>query len=415
MLARSMPTDPASVAAAQAAALKSTIEIWTLFAIGLTATIIRTYARISAVGFRHLKADDYLVWIGVILYAAQSALGYSVGAYAHGLANNSMSPTDRAELSVNNPEYQFRVIGSKIQIAGWAVYSALISMLKLSMLAFYIRLTEGLGWRYRFQIQIGFALVIGTFIAAIITIFAACRPFPNYWQIEPDPGNVCQPAVSRPVVWVSFTANIVTDIYLILIPLPMLWRSTLKTIKKVASTFVLGAGVFVLVCATLKSIFVLVDDNHGAELAGAWGIREAFVAVMVTNLPMIFPLIRVLLTPIFGKVLFSTEKKSSYKYPHPQTIGGGGGGRGSSYIRSDNYRGPPSSVTAGLTLNGSEEHIVDTSNVKMQDMKSYSTTPASGDSPSHGIMISNSVEVMHEDRGSSHDGEERMNQVHEAC
>lgn len=34
-----------------------------------------------------------------------------------------------------------RIIGSKIQVAGWTVYSALIWALKLSMLAFYVRLT----------------------------------------------------------------------------------------------------------------------------------------------------------------------------------------------------------------------------------------------------------------------------------
>ena len=33
-----------------------------------------------------------------------------------------------------------RVVGSKIQIAGWATYVALINALKLSMLAFYVRL-----------------------------------------------------------------------------------------------------------------------------------------------------------------------------------------------------------------------------------------------------------------------------------
>lgn len=34
-----------------------------------------------------------------------------------------------------------RVIGSKIQVAGWTTYSLLIGFLKLSVLAFYIRLT----------------------------------------------------------------------------------------------------------------------------------------------------------------------------------------------------------------------------------------------------------------------------------
>jgi len=38
----------------------------------------------------------------------------------------------------------------------------------------------------------------------------------------------------------------------------MLWKSSLKILKKVAVTIVLSAGVFVLVCATIKSVFLIV-------------------------------------------------------------------------------------------------------------------------------------------------------------
>lgn len=38
----------------------------------------------------------------------------------------------------------------------------------------------------------------------------------------------------------------------------MLWKSRLKLIKKIAATVAFGAGLFVLVCAILKSVFVLV-------------------------------------------------------------------------------------------------------------------------------------------------------------
>lgn len=37
-------------------------------------------------------------------------------------------------------EHFIRVVGSKIQVAGWTTYSLLIGTLKLSMLAFYVRL-----------------------------------------------------------------------------------------------------------------------------------------------------------------------------------------------------------------------------------------------------------------------------------
>lgn len=69
---------------------------------------------------------------------------------------------------------------------------------------------------------------------------------------------MCQPAISKPVIAVTFAANLLTDPYLIFIPIPMLWKSSLKLIKKVATTIVLSAGVFILVCATLKSVFLLV-------------------------------------------------------------------------------------------------------------------------------------------------------------
>jgi hypothetical protein len=70
--------------------------------------------------------------------------------------------------------------------------------------------------------------------------------------------DVYQPAVSKTVIAVTFAANLLTDPYLILIPIPMLWRSSLKLLKKIATTIVLSAGVFILVCATLKSVFLLV-------------------------------------------------------------------------------------------------------------------------------------------------------------
>jgi hypothetical protein len=56
---------------------------------------------------------------------------------------------------------------------------------------------------------------------------------------------------------VSVTSSIVTDIYLILVPLPMLWGTRLKLVKKIAATFVLGAGVFVLICSILKTVFLV--------------------------------------------------------------------------------------------------------------------------------------------------------------
>jgi len=57
----------AAAQAAQIAAVKSfDIEAFTLLALAFSATVLRTYSRISLVGIRNLQADDYLVWLGVV-------------------------------------------------------------------------------------------------------------------------------------------------------------------------------------------------------------------------------------------------------------------------------------------------------------------------------------------------------------
>lgn len=106
-----MSADGPSAQAAKAAeqAFRDvTIEIWTLFAIGVVATALRTYARMRSVGVKGLTLDDYLVWLGVIFYAAQSALGWNIGYAAHGLANNAMTDEERAALQLDDPEFAGR-------------------------------------------------------------------------------------------------------------------------------------------------------------------------------------------------------------------------------------------------------------------------------------------------------------------
>jgi len=56
----------AAAAAAEEAFHKFAVESWTLYGIGLFATMLRTYARIRAVGIRNLRPDDYLAWVGMV-------------------------------------------------------------------------------------------------------------------------------------------------------------------------------------------------------------------------------------------------------------------------------------------------------------------------------------------------------------
>ncbi|KAH7382760.1 hypothetical protein DE146DRAFT_669791 [Phaeosphaeria sp. MPI-PUGE-AT-0046c] len=367
------------------------IELWTLYALGITFTCLRTYARIKAVGISHLQEDDYLIWLAMAIYTAQCTLGYNVGAAARGLANNGMTDEQRAALQIDDPEYGWRVLGSKIQVAGWTTAACLLWTLKLCMTFFYLRLTNGLQ-RYRTRIRIAIAAIAITFVVVIMTIYLSCRPFHHYWQINPDPGNVCQAAISKPILWVSFVSNVSTDIYLLFIPIPMLWKSSLKLLKKIATTLLLSAGLLIIIFATMKSIYVIVDPIKGGQLAAEWGTRETFIAVITTNLPMIFPLFKSWLAPFVPSTFRSSSNNKAYKSPGSGFVSIGGGG-----ASSRDRGGLSNHVTANMTYdNESEEHIVKETNiVKMQDLHPVRDTQRSP----NGIVVSRQVSVTTEKYG----------------
>lgn len=70
--------------------------------------------------------------------------------------------------------------------------------------------------------------------------------------------DVCQPALSIQIIWTNLALNATTDLNLMSIPVPMLWKSGLKLSRKIASTILLTSGVFIVVCALLRSILITI-------------------------------------------------------------------------------------------------------------------------------------------------------------
>ena len=105
-------------------------------------------------------------------------------------------------------------------------------------------------------------------------------------------------------------------------------------------------------------------------------MRETFVAVVTTNLPMIFPLVKTFLVPIFGSLL--TSKRSTHKLDgtpkDTRTFGGSGG-------QSWRGRGPPTAnPLTNVTFSESEERMVE-NGIHMHDIKTWSESD-SGNPPS---------------------------------
>ncbi|KAG9255708.1 uncharacterized protein F5Z01DRAFT_554235 [Emericellopsis atlantica] len=286
----------------------SEVEGFTLLGLSIAIVLIRTLIRLRQVGIRNLAADDYFMLGALVPYIAETALAHDVVARYNGLTNSGLTDAERAALSPDSEEYAWRVGGSKVQVAGWCVYVSVIWFVKASLCTFYSRLTESVNG-YRNRIISGYVLIGASYLALILSLLLSCQPFHHFWQIHPNPGNLCQPAISKVYVLLTVILNVLTDVYLILIPIPMLWSARLPTIKKLSLCVVFSGAIFVMTAGLLRGVLILKDPINGPKQGSSWAVRESFVAVATSNLPMIWGWLQTRLKPFLGSLLSSQSGK----------------------------------------------------------------------------------------------------------
>ncbi|KAJ5612088.1 hypothetical protein N7510_005282 [Penicillium lagena] len=309
-------------------------EAFTLLGVAIVVISLRILARWTMVGPSNFQIDDYLMPFACVVYGLETGAAYIVGAWFKGLANNAMTNEQRVTLSPDSEEYRLRIGGSKVQVIGWSLYTLLLWLLKTCMAIFYSRLTMGLA-NMRTRIHVAFGLIAVTYLATICSILFGCHPIHKNWQINPNPGNHCQPAVSKIDIYVTVVLNVTTDIYLISIPAPMLFKARLRWHEKVELLVLFSGGLFVMMAGILRCVLILTAGANGAEQAGSWACRETFVAVVIGNVPMIYPLVR---RAARRAGFYFTTRSGSQSYPAYPLSDGDTSNNG--YVRRKKFRHP---------------------------------------------------------------------------
>ncbi|KAL2260410.1 hypothetical protein VTK26DRAFT_5590 [Humicola hyalothermophila] len=323
-------------------------EAYVLLSLVVVIISARMIYRIRTVGFRGLALDDYLMPLGGILCIVDLIAAIFVVTKADGLTNSYMTPEERASLSPDSEEWDKRVLGSKIQVFGWTFYAASLWCIKLCVAVFYSRLTAKIA-HLQLRVYIAYAFVIGTFIITACLLLFGCRPMSKYWQIYPDPG-ICQPTNSKLYVFSVMIPDILTDLYLLSIPLPLLWSINLSVRKKLILTVLFSGVIFVIMAAIIRGVVILTAGPEGAVSGSEWAIREEFVSIVVSNLPILQSPIRSFLKKVGLGGLFSTHGTTPTPF-EGRTIGGTGGGTGGAGGGAYHLRSTKKSKTPNATLN----------------------------------------------------------------
>lgn len=116
------------------------------------------------------------------------------------------------------------------------IYVTTVPLIKLSILLFYRRIF-GMTW----MIGLCMFLTAGYFIACNVAFLVCCRPVSYYWSkyIDPAGGKCVFPLY--PFYLGNAAANVITDVLILLLPIPLTWKLQMRTSQKI-----LIVGIFLL-------------------------------------------------------------------------------------------------------------------------------------------------------------------------
>lgn len=199
-------------------------------------------------------------------------------------------------------------------------------MAKTSILSLYMRIFGFERW-VRVYIWILAGVIWAWATSTILEAFLLCRPFAFNWDTN-IPGGEC---ANRNVAFiVAGVLNMTTDVLVIVVPLPNIWKLKLTLLKKIALCMIFCLGLlfvtfpflvyrlntndaFLLSSISAISIIRIIalgqisfkDITYTAIKPVLWSIVEIQLAIVAVNIP--------LLRPIVARIFFFVRSRTTNK------------------------------------------------------------------------------------------------------
>ena len=112
------------------------------------------------------------------------------------------------------------------------------SLPKASVLLFYARIFTIQNRNFQYGLWVGHALNFLWWITAIARCLLLCWPVEKYWNTEE--AGVCR---SADALWIgSAVPSVVIDLYILLLPLPIIWTLSMRLGRKLLVIGVFACG-----------------------------------------------------------------------------------------------------------------------------------------------------------------------------
>ncbi|KAF3283691.1 hypothetical protein TWF173_000072 [Orbilia oligospora] len=267
--------------------------------------LLRLYVR--AFILKAFKADDWL-----IIAATITAMAVSVTCILSEPAGVGMHIWDLRQEQVK----MVRIWSFATQLTfTWAV-----SLTKLSILLFYLRFCTTKAFKISIYCTIAF-LVAWTINWTFLVTFQ-CVPVEAYWRL-PKSGDFCIP-LQNEMHLLHGSTNLVTDILVLLLPVPTVWSLQMPMRQKLTLIGVFTLGIIAPLSAILRLIYiekatVSWDQSWWCLELWIYTSLETHVGIVCASIPSLKPL-AIKIFPRFASSQGLTENLT------PMGINSSGGG-----------------------------------------------------------------------------------------
>ncbi|KUI59168.1 hypothetical protein VP1G_06434 [Cytospora mali] len=263
---------------------------------------IRMYVRM--VISRKVGLDDILMVIGTIFTFGLSIA--SIIAATYGVGRHV------ADIPLENVRPMLQTIYSTRLL-----YIAGMSFVKVALLVFYLRLDPRRPMRLSLYVFIG-GLTAFNIISFFILAFS-CTPPAMFWG-DQVPGGKCMAPESQLMFYnVNGILNIIIDLGIYLVPIPMLWAIKMPLRQKLGVIGIFALGLLSVAAGCVRFAYVLLLSNTTDQyyfLADSlnWCSIEIYVAVMCSCATAFKVLIKKHFPRIFGS---SNASAGGHKFSKP--------------------------------------------------------------------------------------------------
>ncbi|KAK6351838.1 hypothetical protein TWF718_004984 [Orbilia javanica] len=251
----------------------------------LVLAFISVALRIIARGFiaRKMRIDDYLIIVAFVLSFGMCLSIIQGVNYGFGRHSSAIP-------------YAMALEKQKYQYAFTLLFNPAIAMTKVSILAFYL-LVFKVQKHFRMFCWITMTVVISAGVALTLLLAFRCSPIGLVFDPESNrqPFEGCIGTVR--IYFASAPVNILEDLAIIVLPIPVLTSLRLPARQKAILLVVFSLGLFDIVVGIIRIHYFqltesqALDFDYNAAYSFMWAAIEVNVGIVCASIPMTKPLI----------------------------------------------------------------------------------------------------------------------------